>query len=86
MTEEKLVHKSDIELHGSHYQILVFCREDGRHFAKTRFAMDDIIINDGDSLEEALAKHEKLLPLAVRSRQVLQELRGKPKRKGRSRA
>ncbi len=85
MTEEKLVHKSDMELHGNRYQIMVFCREDGRHFAKTRFGMDDIIINDGDSLEEALAKHEKLLPLAVRSRQVLQELRGKPKRKGRTR-
>ena len=86
MTGEKLVHKSDIELHGSRYQIMVFCREDGRHFAKTLFGMDDIIINDGNSLEEALAKHEKLLPLAVRSRQVLQELRGKPKRKGRNRA
>ena len=85
MTEEKLVHKSDMELHGNRYQIMVFCREDGRHFAKTRFGMDDIIINDGDSLEEALAKHERLLPLAVRSRQVLQELRGKPKRKGRTR-
>jgi hypothetical protein len=86
MPEEKLVHKSDIELHGSRYQIMVFCCEDGRHFAKTRFGADDIIINDGHSLEEALAKHEKLLPLAVRSRQVLQELRGKPKRKGRSRS
>jgi hypothetical protein len=85
MTEERLVHKSDIELLGNRYQIMVFCREDGRHFAKTRFDTDDIIINDGDSLEEALAKHERLLPLAVRSRQVLQELRGRPKRRGKSR-
>jgi hypothetical protein len=86
MPEEKLVHKSDIELHGSRYQIMVFCREDGRHFAKTRFGVDDIIINDGYSLEDALARHEKLLPLAVRSRQVLQELRGKPKKRSRSRS
>lgn len=86
MTDERLVHKSDIELHGNRYQIMVFCRDDGRHFAKTRFGVDDIIINDGNSLEEALAKHEKLLPLAVRSRQVLQELRGKPKGKYKSRS
>lgn len=83
MPEEKLVYKSDIELHGNRYSVTVFCRDDGRHFAKTRFASDDIIINDGHSLEDALAKHEMLLPLAVRSRQVLQELRGKPKRKNR---
>ena len=83
MPEETLVHESDVELHGDRYQIKVFCRANGRHFAKTRFAADDIIINDGSSLEEALANHERLLPLAVRSRQVLQELRGKPKR-GRS--
>jgi len=84
MPEETLVHESDIELHGDHYQIKVFCRANGRHFAKTRFAADDIIINDGPSLEEALASHERLLPLAVRSRQVLQELRGNPKRGKRS--
>ena len=79
MPEETLVHESDVELHGDRYQIKVFCRANGRYFAKTRFAADDIIINDGSSLEEALANHERLLPLAVRSRQVLQELRGKPK-------
>ena len=80
MPEETLVRELDIVLQGDCYQIKVFCRANGRHFAKTRFAADDIIINDGSSLEEALANHERLLPLAVRSRQVLQELRGKPKR------
>jgi hypothetical protein len=60
MPEEKLVHESDIELLGDRYQIKVFCRANGRHFAKTRFAADDIIINDGSSLEEALASHEML--------------------------
>jgi len=71
MSEEILVHKTDIMLHGDSYQILVFCREDGRHFAKTHFSEGDIIINDGSSLEEALAKHEKLLPLAISSRKVM---------------
>ncbi len=77
MNEGKLVFKSDVELHGDRYQIMVYCREDGRHFAKTFFADDDIIINDGLSLEEALAKHERLLPLAISSRKLLHEFRGR---------
>jgi hypothetical protein len=80
MSEETLVHKTDIELHGDRYQIMVFCRADGRHFAKTHFGDGDIIINDGSSLEEALAKHERLLPLAVSTRKVMQEFRGFPKK------
>ena len=76
MTEEILVHKSYIELNGDSYQVMVYCRADGRHFAKTHFGDDDIIINDGSSLEEALARHNKLLPLAISSRKVMQEFRG----------
>ncbi len=71
MSEEILVHKTDIVLYGDSYQIMVFCRADGRHFAKTHFSEGDIIINDGATLEEALAKHEKLLPLAISSRKVM---------------
>jgi hypothetical protein len=78
MTEEILVHKSYIEHNGDSYQVLVYCRTDGRHFAKTHFGDDDIIINDGASLEEALARHNKLLPLAISSRKVMQEFRGFP--------
>jgi hypothetical protein len=85
MLEATLVHESNIELHGDRYQIKVFCRADGRHFAKTHFGEDDIIINDGSSLEEALAKHEQLLPLAIKSRQVMQEFKGNTKRSKRSR-
>ncbi len=77
MNDERLVHKTDVELHGDHYQIMVYCREDGRHFAKTLFADDDVIINDGSSLEDALARHERLLPLAISSRKLLQEFRGR---------
>lgn len=78
--EEILVHKTEIVLHGDTYQIMVFCRADGRHFAKTRFGEDDIIINDGASMEEALARHEKLLPLAISSRKVMHDFRGNPKK------
>ena len=70
MADEILVHESEIEVHGDLYKIKVFCREDGRHFAKTRFGNDDIIINDGASLEEVLLKHERLLPLAISSRKI----------------
>jgi len=80
MLEATLVYESNIELHGGLYQIKVFCRSDGRHFAKTHFGEEDIIINDGTSLEEALAKHEKLLPLAIKSRQVMQEFKGNTKK------
>jgi hypothetical protein len=80
MTGETLVHRKEIELHGDRYEILVFCRDDGRHFAKTLFGENDIIINDGQSLEEALTKHEKLLPLAVTCRHLLHETKGSPER------
>ncbi len=76
MVDERLVHKAEMELNGFRYEILVYCRVDGRHFAKTLFDENDIIINDGYSLEEALAKHEKILPLAVTSRHLLQQVKG----------
>lgn len=76
MTGETLVHTAEIELNGDRFEILVYCRDDGRHFAKTRFGENDIIINDGQSLEEALAKHERLLPLAVTCRLLKQEVKG----------
>jgi hypothetical protein len=78
MLDEILVHKTEIVLHGDTYQIMVFCRADGRHFAKTHFGENDIIINDGATLEEALARHEKLLPLAISSRKVMHDFRGNP--------
>ena len=76
MVEERLVHTAEIEFNGDLFEILVYCRVDGSHFAKTRFGENDIIINDGQSLEEALAKHEKVLPLAVTSRHLLQQVKG----------
>jgi hypothetical protein len=75
MNHETLVHQADVELLGDHYTIAVFIREDGRFIATTRFTDEDIIINDGDSLEEALGRHERLLPLAVSSRKMLRNYR-----------
>ena len=75
MTAGMLVYKTEILLQGDRFEIQVFCREDGRHFAKTYFGKNDIIINDGRSLEETLKKHEHILPLAVKSRRILQQVK-----------
>ena len=78
MEELPLVHESEIEISGDRYQVLVFCREDGRHIARTPFGDDDLIINDGATLQEVLEKHHRLLPLAVTSRKMLRELKFTP--------
>lgn len=70
MSEDKLVHQTQIELDGDSYGIMVYCRNNGKFFAQTFFDDDDIIISDGPTMLEALTKHEKLLPLAVTSRQL----------------
>lgn len=75
MTGETLVHRAEVVLNGNRYEILVYCRDDGRHFAKTRFGENDIIINDGQSLEAALEKHENLLPLAIICRNAISHVK-----------
>jgi hypothetical protein len=78
MDDLSLVHEAEIEVNGDRYEVRVYCRQDGRHFAKTHFGTDDIIIHDGASLSEVLAKHEQLLPLAVCSRKMLHEYKEMP--------
>lgn len=75
MQTEKLVHQSHFHFSGRDYEVLVYTRPDGSHIAKTFFTPGDVIINDGLSLEEALSKHQSLLPLAVNSRHILAEFR-----------
>lgn len=70
---EILVHQSVIEIAGHLYEVCVYARNDGLHFAKTTFSPQDIVINDGFSLEHALEKHRNLLPLAVASRRMRAE-------------
>jgi len=70
MTDEMLVYSTAVELDGASYQVRVFCRADGRHSAHTHLGADDIIINDGFSLDEVLEKHRRLLPLALSSRRL----------------
>lgn len=70
MLDIHLVHQLVCAFEGAEYLIEVFSRPDGRHFARTIFSPQDVIISDGFSLEEALLKHQELLPLAVHSRQM----------------
>lgn len=72
---ETIVHKGYCQIAGRDYEVHVYTRQDGRHFAKTVFSPEDVIISDGKTLAEALEKHQRLLPLAINSRQILREFR-----------
>jgi hypothetical protein len=75
MKVDILVHQSVYHFDGQDYQVCVYSRPDGRHVARTVFSDADVIVNDGPSLEEVLAKHQRLLPLAVNSRELLRNFR-----------
>ncbi len=70
MDNTQLVHQLICDFEGREYLIEVFSRPDGSHFARTVFSPQDVIISDGFSFEEALVKHQDLLPLAIRSRKM----------------
>jgi hypothetical protein len=70
MKSTQLVHEMVCAFEGKDYVIEVFLRPDGSHFARTEFSPQDVIISDGFSFEEALLKHQGLLPLAIRSRMM----------------
>lgn len=70
MDEVQLVHQLTCDFEGREYLIEVFSRPDGSHFARTKFSAQDVIISDGFSFEEALLRHQDLLPLAIRSRKM----------------
>ena len=69
-----LVHEGKIRVRDEEFAVKVFCRDDGRHFARTSFTDSDIIINDGATLDEVLNKHRELLPLAISSRRMRTEM------------
>ena len=78
MKFETLVHTCHLEIQDDRYEVLIYVRGDGRHVAKTVFSPEDIIINDGITLDEVLAKHQRLLPLAINSRRILKGLQPRP--------
>lgn len=74
MGAEIIVHKGLCQIGDKDYEILVYSSA-GRHFAKTTFTPEDVIISDGLTLDEVLNKHRSLLPLAINSRQILNDFR-----------
>ena len=70
MENIQLVDKLSCDFEGREYVVEVFSRPDGSHFARTKFSAQDVIISDGFSFEEALLRHQDLLPLAIRSRKM----------------
>jgi hypothetical protein len=70
MDKSLLVHELFCDFEGKEYRIEVFLRPDGSHFARTEFSPQDVIISDGFTLEDALLKHQGLLPLAIHSRKM----------------
>jgi hypothetical protein len=75
MSADILVHQSVYHFGGQDYPVCVYSRPDGSHVARTAFSAEDVIVNDGPTLEEVLSKHQRLLPLAVNSRQLLRNFR-----------
>lgn len=65
MKRDKLVFESECHFDDHSYQIKVYCRLDGRHYAKTLLGENDFIVNDGVTLNEVLAIQHEILPLAV---------------------
>ena len=75
MEKNRLVHELVCSFDGREYLIEVYSRPDGSHFARTKFSSEDVIISDGFSCEEALVRHQDLLPLAIHSRKLPSSLR-----------
>jgi len=75
MEKEILVHKCHLPIDSEEYEVLVYSRPDGVHIAKTVLDADDIIVNDGPTLDVVLEKHRELLPLAINSRKLFANAR-----------
>jgi hypothetical protein len=65
MDESDSILETSLQISGHPYEIKVFRRSNGRHFAMTRFSASDVIVSDGHSIEDTLKIHSSCLPLAV---------------------
>jgi len=78
--DDKLLHSSEVELNGEVFSISIFGNSTGRFFAKSCLGEGDFIITDGQSVPDALKKHQDLLPLAIGTRELTQSYLGAPRR------
>ena len=68
MDEPDSILETSLQISGRSYEIRVFRRSNGKHFAMTRFSESDTIVSDGNSIEDTLRVHSSCLPLAVSCR------------------
>ena len=61
----EMVRKSEVTIMGIDFSIEVFSRENGKGFALTRYSHEDVIISDGQNIEDAFTRHNLVLPLAI---------------------
>jgi hypothetical protein len=74
MDESGSILRTSLQISGRPYEIKVFRRNNGKHFAMTSFSDSDTIVSDGDSIEDTLRVHSSCLPLAVSCRHKDEEL------------
>ncbi len=77
MKNSEMVHSAKLNVKGETYHVEVYCRNDGKHRAKVFLGDTGFIINEGDSLEEAMKISGDLLPHAVnahRFREIMKKL------------
>jgi hypothetical protein len=65
MDESDSILETTLQISGRPYEIKVFRRCNGKHYAVTRFGENDTIVSDGNSIEDTLRVHCSCLPLAV---------------------
>ncbi|HJV35722.1 hypothetical protein [Geomonas sp.] len=80
MDNDKPIHSSELEVNGEYFSIAIYSSAAGSYFAKTCLGEDDVIITDGRSVDDALAKHQNLLPLAIGTRELTLSYLGAPRR------
>jgi len=68
MDESDSILETTLQISGRPYEIRVFRRSNGKHFAMTRFSDSDTIVSDGNSIEDTIRVHSSCLPLAVSCR------------------
>ena len=73
MDESDSIFETSLQISGRPYEIRVFRRSNGRHYAVTRFSESDVIVSDGYSIEDTVRVHSTCLPLAVGCRWKEQE-------------
>lgn len=65
MTEENIIHETELNVSGKNYSVQVFSGASGKYYSQTRLGESDVIIIDGISVEDVLERHRFSLPIAI---------------------